>query len=80
MAIFKIPVRKEVPAYAEVEVQANTLEAACLQVQEDIDKLGGNSAAAEAEFTADWGEAYDLALADVMLPDGRMFTAANPSE
>lgn len=75
MAMYKIPVKKEVPAYAEVEIEANTLEEACLLVQADIHKLGINSDAAEAEFTADWSEAHDLALAEVMLPEGRIFPA-----
>lgn len=75
MAIFKIPVVKQVPAYAEVEVEADTLEEACIQLRDEIKRDGLGSRAAEADFTADWEEAYDLTLADVILPDGRNFSA-----
>jgi len=71
MFVFKVAVRKEVPAYAEVEVKANSREEACMKVQEDICKQGSDSEAAEAEFVANWKEAYGLTLADATLPDGR---------
>jgi len=75
MAVFKVVVKKQVPAYAEVEVKANSLEEACMKVQEDIREHESDSEAAAAEFTADWSEAYGLTLADVTLPDGRNFSS-----
>jgi len=75
MSKFTVPVRKTLIANAQVEVEADSLEQACIQVKEDIVKNGVDSQAAAAEFDADWENATDLSVGDVVLPDGRNFSA-----
>lgn len=77
MTQYSIPVRMNVRAFAEVEVEANSLEAACIRLQEDIQENGMITIADVPDFTADWEHADQLALEDVMLPDGRIFSGGS---
>ncbi|QEG35852.1 hypothetical protein Pr1d_31580 [Bythopirellula goksoeyrii] len=74
MTVYKVPVRVEVPAHGEVEVEADSLEKACIHIRDDIREHGFNSIAGEAEFTTDWENATNLSLGRVVLLDGRKFT------
>ena len=68
MPYFQVPIRQEVPARAEVEVEADSFEEACIRVQRDIEANGMITIADEPEFTASWDEAHGLAVADAKLP------------
>jgi len=75
MSTFQVPVRVNVPALGTLEVEADSLENACLKVQADIDTNGFDSLAADAEFTTNWGEQSGLTVDDVLLPSGQLFSS-----
>lgn len=73
---YTVPVRMRVPAHAQVEIEANSLEEACIRLRDDIDENGMITIASTPDFTADWENADELAVGDVVLPDGRMFSTS----
>ena len=75
MAKFQVPLIANVPATSSVEIEAESLQAACQKVEADLDANGLITIAAEPEFEAQWERDSMPAIDDVLLPDGNMYSS-----
>jgi len=79
MATFQVPLIVQVPATSSVEVEADSLKAACEKVEADLDANGMVTIAEESEFEANWVDATMPMVDDVLLPDGTIFASQRRS-